>query len=108
MEKKQSNSGRLHAMIFTTSVLLFLMITGAGIAMVHVRLSEFAERGEASSAVLWGTSIGGAVLGLGLAIFVAHIAISFLELMMKNAARGSAPSDPAPPRPGKRTLRLVA
>lgn len=108
MEVKQDNSGRLQAMIFTTSVLLFLMFTGAGIALFSVRLSEFVDRGEASVTVLWVASIIGVIVGIGLAVFVAHIALSFLELMMKTAARGSSPSEPAPPRPRKRTLRLVA
>jgi heme/copper-type cytochrome/quinol oxidase subunit 1 len=108
MDEKQDKAGHLNAVIFTTSVLLFLMITGAGIALFHMRLSELVQRGEASTTTLWAASIGGVIVGLGLAIFVAHIAISFLELVARNAARGSTPSDPAPPRPKKRSLRLVA
>lgn len=107
MTEKQDNSGRLNAMIFTTSILLFLMMTGAAVALVPMRFAELVQRGEASSTALWVVSIGGVGLGLGLAVLVAHIAISFLELMMTSAARRSAPSDPAPPRPTKRILRLV-
>lgn len=108
MEAKQDNSGRLPAMISTTSVLLFLMLTGAGIALMPVSLSKFVERGEASVTTLWAVSIIGVVVGVALAVFVAHIALSFLELVTKSAVRSSSPADPAPPRPKKRSLRLVA
>jgi heme/copper-type cytochrome/quinol oxidase subunit 1 len=103
------NSGRLHATAFVTSTLVFLMLSGAGIAMMPVRLFEFVERGEVSAATAWSVSVGGVLVGLFLAIFVAHIAISFLELATKDTVRrSSSPSDPAPPRPKKRSLRLVA
>lgn len=104
MAEKQDNSCRLNAVIFTASILLFIMITGAAIALVPIRVSELV----ASSTSIWAVSIGGIVVGVGLAVFVAHIAVSFLELAMKTAASGSSPSDSVPPRPRKRVLRLVA
>lgn len=108
MENNDDKYGHLRAMIFTTSALLFLMIFGAGIAVTADRFFEFAKRGEITTTTAWSVSIGIGLLGVFMAGFVAHYAIAFVDLVARGAAKETPPSNSRPPRPRKRTLRLVA
>ncbi len=106
MENRNSSSGRLSAIIFTASTLLFLMLFGVGYGILVARLPEFIGRGEIGEMAAWSIRIGGGLLMVLTAVFTAHHAIAFVEIVDKHARR-RPPSEPLPPLPGKRKLHLV-
>ncbi len=102
---QKSNSGRLGAMVFATGALLFLMIFGTGYGILLARLPDFIARGDMGQAAAWVLRIGGGLLMVLTAIFTAHNAIGFVEIVDRHARR-SQPSDPLPPLPSKRKGKL--
>jgi hypothetical protein len=95
---KSSKSDYLQPMIFTTSVLLFLMVWGMGIGALGSQLPEIVKTGKMSLAAAWAAGIAGGVSMAGLAAYVAFIALKFLDLVGRDAKR-RAPSDPTAPLP---------
>lgn len=107
-QPKSSKLDYLQPMIFTTSVLLFLMVTGMGVGVVADLVSDMVKSGKLgifAARAIW-TAEG--ILMVGLAAWVAYMSLRFLELVTRQARTPSDPVAPLPPLKRKPLLHVVS